>query len=114
MEAKKLSNWMLDKAVVLKLIDDRIMQLEHPSSDKVWQSPDVRASELRYIRLMVDMLPCDQEEIPDECKFTTEKALNPAGEYAVKFARNRGISIEDAMEQPMVKARFQVFQDVGW
>lgn len=43
----------------------------------------------------------------------TEKMLNPAGEYAVKFAENHGISIAEAMEQPMVKARFDVFNATG-
>ena len=38
-----------------------------------------------------------------------EKLLNPAGEYAVKFAENHGISVAEAMERPMVKARFEVF-----
>jgi len=40
--------------------------------------------------------------------------LNPAGEYAVTFARNHGMSIAAAMEQPMVKARFEVFNKTGW
>lgn len=44
---------------------------------------------------------------------TTEKMLNPAGEYAIKFANNHGISIAEAMEQPMVKARFDVFNATG-
>ncbi|WP_286030467.1 hypothetical protein [Anaerotignum lactatifermentans] len=43
-----------------------------------------------------------------------EKMLNPAGEYAVTFARNHGMSIQEAMEQPMVKARFEVFNKTGW
>lgn len=44
---------------------------------------------------------------------TSEKMLNPAGEYAIKFANNHGISIAEAMEQPMVKARFDVFNATG-
>lgn len=43
-----------------------------------------------------------------------DKMLNPAGEYAVTFARNHGMSIAAAMEQPMVKARFEVFNKTGW
>lgn len=42
-----------------------------------------------------------------------EKLLNPAGEYAVKFAENHGISVAEAMERPMVKARFVVFNQTG-
>lgn len=42
-----------------------------------------------------------------------EKLLNPAGEYAVKFAENHGISIQEAMEQPMVKARMDFFNQTG-
>lgn len=41
------------------------------------------------------------------------KGLNPAGEYAVKFAENHGISISEALERPMVKARFAFFADTG-
>lgn len=47
------------------------------------------------------------------CK-SDEKLLNPAGEYAAKFAKNHGMSIAEAMEQPMVKARFHVFNETGW
>ena len=43
-----------------------------------------------------------------------DKMLNPAWEYAVTFARNHGMSIVAAMEQPMVKARFEVFNKTGW
>lgn len=42
-----------------------------------------------------------------------EKLLNPAGEYAVKFAENHGISIEEAMQEPMVKARFAAYAAGG-
>lgn len=42
-----------------------------------------------------------------------EKMLNPAGEYAVKFAENHGISIEQAMQEPMVKARFAAYAAGG-
>lgn len=38
---------------------------------------------------------------------------NPAGQYAVKFAQNHGMSINEAMEQPMVKARFEFFNATG-
>lgn len=41
------------------------------------------------------------------------KMLNPAGEYAVRFAENHGMSVAEAMEQPMVKARFKFFNDAG-
>lgn len=43
----------------------------------------------------------------------TDCLLNPAGQYAVKFAQNHGISIDEAMEQPMVKARFEFFNATG-
>lgn len=46
-------------------------------------------------------------------KETTEKMLNHAGEYAVKFAKNHGISVAEAMEKSMVKARFDVFNETG-
>ena len=43
----------------------------------------------------------------------SEKMLNPAGEYAVTFAKNHGMSIAAAMEHPMVKARFHFFNETG-
>lgn len=43
-----------------------------------------------------------------------DKILNPAGEYAFTFARNHGMSLAAAMEHPMVKARFEVFNKTGW
>ena len=45
---------------------------------------------------------------------TNEKLLNPAGEYAAEFAKNHGISIAAAMEEPMVKARFEYFNKTGY
>lgn len=41
------------------------------------------------------------------------KILNPAGEYAVKFARNHGMTIEEALSHPMVQARFDFFSATG-
>lgn len=43
-----------------------------------------------------------------------EKTLNPAGEYATRFAQNHRMSIAEAMEHPMVQARFRVFQEAGY
>lgn len=39
--------------------------------------------------------------------------LNPYGEYVLKFAENHGISIAEAYEQPMVKARYDFFCKTG-
>lgn len=39
--------------------------------------------------------------------------LNPAGKYAVKFARNHGMTIEEALSHPMVQARFDFFSATG-
>lgn len=33
-----------------------------------------------------------------------EATLSPVGEYAMKFAENHGMSLSDAINQPMVKA----------
>ena len=38
-----------------------------------------------------------------------EKLLNPVGEYAAKFAENHGMSINDALNHPAVKAFAHVF-----
>lgn len=52
-----------------------------------------------------------------ESKSTTdnadEKLLNAAGEYAVKFAENHQMSVSEALEQPMVKARIEFFNQTG-
>lgn len=47
------------------------------------------------------------------CPESDEKLLNPAGEYAVKFAENHGISVDEAMQEPMVKARFTAYEIGG-
>ena len=39
-----------------------------------------------------------------------EKLLNPVGEYAAKLAENHGMSIAEAMKEPMVKAYAQVYE----
>ena len=43
----------------------------------------------------------------------TGNLLNPYGEYVVNFARNHGLSISEAYEQPMVKARLDYFNQTG-
>lgn len=49
------------------------------------------------------------------CRFKPEEhsLLNPAGQYACKFAENHGISVAEAMKQPMVRARFEYFNQTG-
>ena len=44
----------------------------------------------------------------------TKSVLNAYDQYLVDFAKNHNLTIEQAKEQPMVKARLKVFQDVGW
>lgn len=44
---------------------------------------------------------------------SNEKLLNPAGEYAVKFAENHGMSIDEAMQHPTVQARFAAYAAGG-
>lgn len=44
---------------------------------------------------------------------TAEKYLNPYGEYVLKFARNHGMSIDEAYKEPIVKARLRYFNDTG-
>lgn len=39
--------------------------------------------------------------------------LNPYGEYAIKFAENHGMTINEALEHPMVKARLEYFNATG-
>lgn len=49
----------------------------------------------------------------EELQKAGEKMLNAYGEYALKFARNHGISVAEAMEAPMVKARKVYFDATG-
>lgn len=42
-----------------------------------------------------------------------QSILNPYGEYVMAFARNHCVSIEEAYEQPMVKARKAFFDATG-
>ena len=39
--------------------------------------------------------------------------LNPYGKYLCEFAKNHNISIQEATEQPMVKARLDYFNKTG-
>ena len=43
----------------------------------------------------------------------TSELLNPYGKYLCKFAKNHNMSIEEASEQPMVKARLDYFNKTG-
>lgn len=42
-----------------------------------------------------------------------QKMLNPYGEYVIEFAHNHGLSIDEAYEHPMVKARKIFFEATG-
>ena len=46
-------------------------------------------------------------------KDMTGNLLNPYGEYVVKFANNHGISIDEAHQHPMCKARLVYFNGTG-
>lgn len=48
----------------------------------------------------------------NECD-CNQKTLNPYGEYLLKFAKNHNMSIDEASEQPMVKARLEFFNKTG-
>ena len=43
----------------------------------------------------------------------TNSLLNPYGKYLTTFAHNHSISISEAAEQPMVKARLDFFNKTG-
>lgn len=44
---------------------------------------------------------------------TTESLLNPYGDYVVKFAKNHDISIDEAYQHPICKARLEYFNQTG-
>ena len=43
----------------------------------------------------------------------SSELLNPAGKYLLKFAKNHNLSLSEAYEQPIVKARFDFFNRPG-
>ena len=43
----------------------------------------------------------------------TSSMLNPYGKYLLKFAQNHGLSVDEAVEHPMVKARLHFFNETG-
>lgn len=46
-------------------------------------------------------------------EINNQNLLNPYGEYLIKFAHNHGLSIDEAAEQPMIKARKIFFDATG-
>lgn len=57
--------------------------------------------------------PCGYEGEEAGACVTEQKMLNPYGEYVIKFATNHGLSIGEALKQPMVQARLAFFQQTG-
>lgn len=53
--------------------------------------------------------------ITDELAFmaTESSLLNPHGQYAIKFAQNHGISINEAFEHPTVKAHAEAINSLN-
>lgn len=51
------------------------------------------------------LLQEDEANVNDE----TSELLNPYGKYLCEFAKNHNMSIEEATEQPIVKARLDYF-----
>lgn len=43
----------------------------------------------------------------------SDSPLNPYGDYLLKLVENRGMSLSEASEQPMVKARLEYFNKTG-
>ncbi len=54
-----------------------------------------------------------QKKTKDVAAETVQKVLNPYGEYVLKFAENHNMSITEAYEQPMVRARYKFFCETG-
>lgn len=55
------------------------------------------------------LLQEDEANVNDE----TSELLNPYGKYLCEFAKNHNMSIEEATEQPIVKARLDYFNKTG-
>lgn len=54
-----------------------------------------------------------EDEVRGYVNDETSELLNPYGKYLCKFAKNHNMSIEEAAEQPMVKARLDYFNKTG-
>jgi len=50
---------------------------------------------------------------PPELLASEGSLLNPHGQYAIKFAQNHGISINEALEHPTVKAHAEVINSLN-
>lgn len=89
-----------ERQTMIKTIDGR----EYHAPEKEWVKLKLRIDEIADLRQILT----DQEG-----RKTEDKMLNPFGEYVVKFAENHGISIKEAYEEPMVKARREFFERTG-
>lgn len=87
-----------ERQIMIKTLDER--QYHAPMEE--WVKLRIGISDTETIKKML------MREI--KC---TSKYLNPYGEYVVKFAKNHGISIREALDEPMVKARYNYFNMTG-
>ena len=55
-----------------------------------------------------------KRNLKSESEGADQKIINPVGEYAVKFAENHGITINEAMQHPMVKAYAAAQGGINW
>lgn len=49
----------------------------------------------------------------DEYRESAQELLNPYGKYLLQFAENHNISVSEAAEHPMVRARYEYFCKTG-
>lgn len=85
--------------VMIKTLDGR----KYHAPTVTWVKLKIGIDQLHDVRQMLMAATGESEE----------KYLNPYGEYVLTFARNHGITIEEAYEQPMVKARREYFERTG-
>lgn len=85
--------------VLIKTLDGR----EYHALMSTWVKLRISVEELADLRQM--LMSANGE--------AAERCLNPYGEYVLKFARNHGMSIDEAYKEPIVKARLKYFNDTG-
>jgi len=120
--------------IKIELVDaqtgKRPNEYRHVVSDVDLKSKEiVRAELLQAIDIFLDGCPIekvpqrsgqypwgDERQVAINYGKTVEpdEYINNYGRYVIDFARNNGISIEEAYAHPTVKARFDVFSSTGY
>lgn len=87
-----------ERQIMIKTLDER----EYHAPMEEWVKLRIGISDIEAIKKM----------LMRETRCTSGH-LNPYGEYVVNFAKNHGISIDEAFNEPMVRARYDYYNMKG-